>query len=153
MGTIADYLEVQEFGGTKLKRGSVGVAIPTSYAAGQALGSQPRIRLARRANQLKAIRLKRSRKRGSNRKQRNIAAIRSGQKFVFLDLGRRQGIFRVLGGKRKPRIKMVWDMTQQAVVIPRNPWLQPATRRVEKVLPRLYREALRFQLRRHRLFV
>ena len=156
IGSIVDYMADQEFGVTKTQSGKEGVPIATSYAAGQAQNAQPRTRLPRKPNKMASIQLKKRLKKGSSRKQRNFAAIRgaaqSGSKFVFLDLGRTRGIFRVLGGKRKPRIKMVWSMSKRSVIIPKNPWLAPAVRRTEPEIPRIYSDALRFQLKRHNLF-
>lgn len=156
VGSIADYMEDQEFGVTNVSKGKKGVPIATSYSAGQAQNAQPRTRLPRRPNTMQSIQLSKRRKKGSNRKQRNLVAIRqaaeSGKKYVFLDLGRTSGIFRVLGGKRKPRIKMVWSMSRRSVVIPKNPWLLPAVLRTEPEIPAIYADALRFQLKRHGLF-
>ncbi len=156
LGSIAGFMEDQEFGTVKTKSGSEGVAIPTSYSAGQAQGSQPRRRLPRRPNQLKNIKLRRRSKAGRSRKQRNSAAIheaaQSGHKFIFLDLGRTKGIFRVVGGKRRPRIKMLHDLSRESVVIPANPSLQPSQPIVQRLMPGIYRDALKFQLRRQGLF-
>jgi len=151
VGSIADYMEDQEFGATKAKP-----AIATSYSAGQGQDAQPRRRLPRKPNKLANIQLQNKRRRGSSRKQRNLIAIKdaaaSGNKFVFLDLGRRKGIFRVTGGKRNPKIRMVHDLSNQSVVIPKNPWLKPAFDESLRMLPAFYADALRFQLRRNGLF-
>lgn len=151
VGSIADYMEDQEFGATKAKP-----AIATSYSAGQGQDAQPRTRLPRKPNKLANIQLQNKRRRGSSRKQRNLIAIKdaaaSGNKFVFLDLGRRKGIFRVTGGKRNPKIRMVHDLSNQSVVIPKNPWLKPAFDESLRMLPAFYADALRFQLRRNGLF-
>ena len=155
-GSIADYMEDQEFGGVKSKRGKHGVAIATSYAAGQGEGVRPRTRLPRKPNKLGNIRLQRRRTGTGSRKQRNLIAIRqavkTSAKHVFLDLGRRKGIFRVVGGKRRPKIKMVQDLTSQSVVIPRTPWLAPAVDKTEPAIPGFYAASLRFQLKRLRIF-
>ena len=45
VGSIADYMEDQEFGAVKSKSGKEGVAIATSYSAGQGENAQPRTRL------------------------------------------------------------------------------------------------------------
>lgn len=156
VGSIAPYMEDQEFGTTKTSKGKQGVPIATSYSAGQAQGARPRTRLPRKPNKLASIQLSSRRKQGKTRKQRNLLAVKraaeGGNKFVFLDLGRTKGIFRVLGGKRKPRIKMVWSMSKRAVVIPKNPWLGPAVTQTEPIIPELYANALRFQLKRHNIF-
>lgn len=156
VGSIADYMEDQEFGATQVKSGKEGVAIPTAYSAGQGRDAQPRTRLPRKPNKMANISLQNRAKRGASRKQRNLVAIKTaaanGHKFVFLDMGRRKGIFRVTGGKRRPKLQMVHDLTRQAVTIPRNPWLRPAVEQTRPQLPRLYADSLRFQLRRHNLF-
>lgn len=155
VGSIADYMEVQEFGGTKSKTGKEGVAIPTAYSAGQGEGAQPRTRLPRKPNKLSNIRLQRSNKGRGSRRQRNLVAIKqaasSGSKYVFLDLGRRQGIFKVTGGKRRPKIRMVHDLSRDSVTIPRNPWLGPAVAATVPKIPRLYAASLRFQVKRLRI--
>lgn len=154
VGSIADYLATQEFGGT-VTGGQGNKAIATGYAAGQE-GARPRTRLPRKPNRMQQIQLKRSKRKATTRKQRNLVAVKQaaegGSKYVFLDLGRREGIFKVMGGKRKPRIKMVWDLSRKAVRIPRSPWLAPATRDVEQQLPTFYAQALAFQLQRRGLF-
>lgn len=155
VGSIADYMEDQEFGGTKTKKGKRGVAITTGYAAGQE-GKQPRSRLARRPNAIANIMLQKKRRKGKTRKQRNLIAVKaaaeSSQKYVYMDLGRRQGIFKVIGGKRRPRVKMVHDLSRQSVRIPAKPWLNPAVISTEKIIPELYRKSLEFQVRRQNLF-
>ncbi len=103
VGSTAKYMLDQEFGAVHK-----GKPIATSYAAGQGMGVQPRTRLPRKANRMQNIQLKKQRYRGNSRKQRNLVAIKeaaaSGRKLIFLDLGRRQGIFRVVGGKKRPKI-------------------------------------------------
>lgn len=155
VGSIADYMETQEFGGTEESSGGKGVAIATSYSAGQE-GDRPRTRLPRRPNKMANIQLQKRRKKGSTRKQQNFIAIReaatSGRKFIYLDLGRRRGLFKVTGGKRRPKIKMVHDLSRSSVSIPKQPWLAPAVRETEKFIPDIYSDALKFQLQRQRLF-
>ncbi len=148
-GSTAAYMESQEFGDTKSDP-----SIPTSYSAGQR-GQQPRTRLPRKPNKLANIKLQHRKKAGSSRKQRNFLAIKqaaaSGHKFVYLDMGRTKAIFRITGGKRKPKINMVHNLSRQSVAIPRNPWLSPAVKEVERKIPQFYQDALRFQLKRHGL--
>lgn len=156
VGSIADYMEDQEFGAVKSKSGKEGVAIATSYSAGQGENARLRTRLPRKPNKMANIQLQRRRKKGTSRKQQNLIAIKqaaeTGRKYVFLDLGRTKGIFKVTGGKRRPKIKMVHDMSRQSVVIPKNPWLKPAFDETTRMLPAFYADALRFQLRRRNLF-
>jgi len=156
VGSTADYMEDQEFGGSKSKSGKQGVSIATSYSAGQGESAQPRTRLSTKPNKLASIRLKRQGTKARSRKQKNFIAIReaaqSGSKYVYLDLGRRQAIFKVIGGKRRPKIKMVHDLTRKTVVIPKNPWLAPAVKQTEKHIPQIYKESLEFQAKRAGLF-
>ena len=156
VGSILPYMEDQEFGATKKKSGKQGVPIATSYSAGQGQGTQPRTRLPRKPNRMANIQLKRRRGRASSRKQQNLIAIReaatAGSKYVFLDLGRRKGIFKVVGGKRRPKIKMVWSLENQSVRIPANPWLKPAFDRGLLLIPEFYKQSLQFQIKRLGIF-
>lgn len=150
-GSVQDYLRKQEFGATEQSTGAHGVAIPTSYASGEE-GARPRQRLPRRPNQIQNILLSRKRNQGKNRKQRNLIAVKQaaagGNKFVFLDLGKRKGIFRVLGGKRAPRIKMVHDLSKPSITLAARPWLSPATDTAVRKMPQFYEAALKAQLSR-----
>ena len=156
VGSTADYMEDQEFGGITYKSGKEGVDIPTTYSAGQAMSATTRTRLPRRANTMQNIQLQKRRGKAMNRRQRNLVAIKqaavTGFKFVFLDLGRKKGIFRVIGGKRRPKIRMVHDLTEQSVVIPKNPIFKPSIARTQALMPGFYRDALIFQLKRNNLF-
>jgi len=155
VGSVADYMETQEFGGVKTRGRGASVAIATAYSAGQE-GQRPRTRLPRRPNRMQNIALQKKRKAGRSKRQQNFLAVKeaaqSGQKFVYLDLGKRKGIFRVLGGKRKPRIKMVQDLSRPTVAIPKNPWLSPAVKDTQVFIPQIYFDSLRFQLQRNNLF-
>lgn len=154
-GSTADYMETQEFGGIKRGQGKQGVHIATSYAAGQG-EAQPRTRLPRKGNKMADIQLTKRGKRGMSRKQRNLVAIKtaaaSSRKHIFLDLGKTKGIFRVVGGKRRPKIRMVHDMSRKTVIIKRNPWLAPAVKKTEPRIAGLYRDSLKFQAKRMGLF-
>lgn len=152
LGSTADYMETQEFGGNKPPLGRWGTPIPTPAASGES--SLPRRRLPKRVNKLSSIALGRSRTRVLNRKARNRAAVmeaasKGGTGFVFLELGRRAGIYRVSGGTDRPRLTKIWDMSKRIITIPRRPWLLPATNKAIPLMPRYYRDALIAQLRRH----
>lgn len=153
-GSVQDYLRKQEFGATEQSTGTHGVAIPTSYASGEE-GARPRQRLPRRPNQIQNILLSRKRNQGKNRKQRNLIAVKQaaagGNKFVFLDLGKRKGIFKVLwGGKRGrgARLKMVYDLSKPSITLIARPWLSPATDTAVRKMPQFYEAALKAQLSR-----
>lgn len=144
-----EYLEKQEKGGTEKH------AVPTGVATGEGRGANPRKRLVRRPNQVSAITLG-TRARTGGRKQRNAAAIRiaaaQGKKFVFLELQKRKGLFKIKGGKRRPMVDMVWDTTKKAHRVNPTPTLGPAVRKLEQRAPALMRSAFVDQLRRHKAF-
>lgn len=154
VGSTAGYMHDQEFGAT-VRGGGASKAIPTAYSAGQADGTRPRSKLPRKPNAMQNIQLKRQRGNAANKWQQNRIAIQmaagSGSKFVYLELGRTKGIFRVLGGKRKPRIRMVWSLSRRAVTVPKNPWLGPATDDTRQDMPAYYRDALLYQLKRQNI--
>jgi len=150
VGSIAEYMATQEFGGIETGGGRA-QPIATSYSAGQGR-TGVRTRLPRRPNKMQAIRLRKRSGAGLSRKAQNVVAVKSaaegGNKFVYMDLGRRQGIFRVTGGARSPKVQMVWDLSRRSVRIPRRPWLGPATTETQRHIPQYYSEALQQQLRR-----
>jgi hypothetical protein len=84
-------------------------------------------------------------------------AVKTGRRYVFLDLGTagRKGIFKVLGGKRRlksgrssAKLRMVQDLSQRSVRIPATPWLNPSVLLASLQMEDFYRKALLFQLRR-----
>lgn len=153
VGSMASYMAVQELGGRKGKHGKHGVAIPTHVASGEGRGSGPRQKVVRGPMKLSTIQV--PTRTGSSRKQRNAVSIRkalsSGKRFVFLQLEHKQGLFRISGGKRNPRLDMVWDVSRPAVMIPRNPTLQTTLQRLGPHLPAIHLGALREQASRHRI--
>lgn len=156
VGSIAPYMDEQEFGTVIHKKGKTGVPIATTVASGEGEGTRPRRRMVPRSRRLSNIALRSKSVKALSRGQKNFLKVKetakSGRKFVFLDLDRHPGIYRVTGGVRRPQVKLVHDMSKESVVIPRNPMLAPAVKDAERVMPFLYREALIFQLKRQRLF-
>lgn len=152
VGSIADYMEDQEFGGVETKTGRHGVAIPTTYSSGEGEGSAVRRRLPRKINKLANVRLQRRKRGRGSRRQQNFIAIKeaaaSGHKTVFMDLGRRKGIFRITGGKKRPKIHMIYDLSRTSVQIKPRPWLGPAVDKAAKGMDVTYAASLRFQLKR-----
>jgi hypothetical protein len=155
VGSVADYMGLQEDGGSVASKGKHGVTIPTPVSSGEGRGANPRKKLVRRPNRLSSIHLG-SRLSTSNRKQRNAASIRqaiaSGRKYAFLELERRKGLFRISGGKRKPKVDMVWDLTRKAVTLPKNATLEPTLSRISTRIPHHFAEAMVEQLRRRKVF-
>lgn len=153
-GSTEKYMIIQEDGGTERGKGSQAIAIPTGYAAGQQ-GARPRTKLPRKPHKMRNIRLTKSKTKSPNRKLRNFLVIKEakarGIKYVFLDLGRRRGIFRVLGSKKRPKLKMVADISQRSIRIKPTPTLQPAFKAATKGLDDHYRKNLIFQLKRAKI--
>lgn len=156
VGSTQAYMATQELGGREVSSGKHGLPIPTSVASGEGRNAKPRQRLVRRPNKIANITLDRRnvtrRNTAKHRSQRNAHAVRraatTSKKYVFLELQKTTGIFRVYGGKRKPRVELVQDLTRKAVDVPRNPWLKPVADRHASQMPRYYADALRRQLRR-----
>lgn len=155
IGSTAAFMEDQEFGGIIRSKGKHGVPIPTSFSAGQGEKTKPRTRLPRKANRLRNLRLSKRNKTAASKKQRNMITIRNaidtGNRVVFLDLQHSKGIFKITG-RKKLRFKMLYNLTHKSLVIPKRPWLKPAFDESIRMIPAFYADALRFQLKRHRLF-
>ena len=153
VGSLAPYMETQEHGDTIRGTGKHGKAIPTSLAAGQAKGAQPRTRVVRRKHHLGAIRPTSRLKTGS-RKQRNAAtmqrAIKAGNDIVVLERDEGFGIFK-LTGKKRIRAKLLWDISRGSVVIKPNPTMDRALDKLRPEEPAIHIKALREQLARHGL--
>ena len=156
VGSTAPYMDEQEFGATIRKRGKIGVPIPTTVASGEGEGVQPRTRVVPRSRRLGSIRLRNKGAKARSRKQVNFLKVqqtaKSSNKFVFLDLQKHPGIYRVSGGKRNPKVKLIHDMSKESVSIPRNQMLAPAVKATERIMPELYLKSLEFQLKRQGLF-
>lgn len=168
IGSTERYMLDQEFGGVRVKSGKHGVPIPTSFSAGQAEKSRPRMKLPR--TRLPKLRLSRNRKRPAGQpKGRRQAilfkiqdAVTSGRRVFFHDFGTRRGvgIFKVKGGRKGfkrggpkgAKLKMLFSFAKPVISVPRRPWLKPAVDAASKRMPALYVKALKFQLRRFGLF-
>lgn len=166
VGSTADYMEKQEFGGIKTKKGKDGVPIATAYAAGQGENTQPRTRFPRKANTLQAIRIRKGRRSATSSNQSLLFkvqdAVTSGRRYFFHEFAstKKRGVFKVVGGSKKfkrgwpkgAKIKMIWDLTRQSVTTPPKPWLQPVIREVTQLMPLIHRDSLIFQLKKQGLF-
>lgn len=156
LGSTEDYMEDQEFGATKRRKGKEGVSIPTGYASGEGRTPKPRRRLPRGRNQLRKIKLHNRRTGGKTKKQEILIrvrqAVKTGNRYIYLDTHRTKGIFRVLSGTKKnpqkARLEMVYSLEHASVRIPRDPWLFPSVQKVKPHIPRIYAKSLEFQLKR-----
>jgi hypothetical protein len=154
VGSTAPYMDEQEDGGTKSAKGKHGTPIPTSSAAGQGMKARPRTREVTSRNRMGAIHLAGSV--SGSRHRRNAAAIaiaiRRGTRVAFLDFGRKKGIFRIIEGKKRVRVRMLWDLSQKSVTTPKTPTLGPTIRDISKAQRiRMGIDAMRNQLKRNRL--
>lgn len=156
VGSVQEYMLDQEFGSIETARGKTGVILPTSYSSGEGKNARPRQKLPRGRNKLSNIRLGRGKGNPSNRRQALVMkisdAINSGNRYFYHDMGRRKGIFRVIGGtKRRPeksKLRMIYDLTHRSVTIPPNPTLWPSVQRVRPKMPRMYVRQLLKQINR-----
>ena len=165
VGSTADYMEDQEFGGIKTSRGKEGVPIATAYSSGEGRGAQPRKRLPRKPNNLRNINMKHKRRKAKHRKQALLFkvqdAVTSGNRMIYHNFSNgRQGILKVVGGRKGfkrgwptgARLEMLWDLSKTTVVVPKEPMLKPAFDHAIRMTPRVYRDSLRFQINKHMLF-
>ncbi len=143
------FLVKQEFGGVENH------SVPTGVATGEGRGASPRRRLVRAPNKVSVIALGNRMHKG-NRKQRNAVAIRTaaadGLKFVYLELPKRRGLFRISGRSTSPQVDMVWDTTKKSHTVRPTPTLRRAVKRLEGKVPAIMTSALIDQLRRHKVF-
>lgn len=148
VGHVAEFWPLQEFGGTVHKKGRDGVPIPTGAAANQ-YGTTRRTKQPTKRNRLSQLKMDRGQIRAKSRQQKNAILIaqakkRNASKIVFLDLGKRKGIFRV----QRDKVVMLHDLTRASVTLQPRPAILPAAQRQAGFIPETYERALRFQLRR-----
>lgn len=129
LGHTEDYMRRLESGlGERARRG--GLAIPTEAAAGQAKGSlrAGRKRPVRPSLVIRVLGKIKRQSRSMPRKARNMRAVRQaikdGSRLAYLELDRRRGIYRIMGGKKRPQIRKLYDLTRRSVPLPRIPTLQ-----------------------------
>lgn len=129
LGHTEDYMRRLEYGiGERARRG--GLAIPSEAAAGQAKGSLPagRKRAVKRSLVIRVLGKIKRQSRSMPRKARNARAVRdaikNGTRLAYLELDRRRGIYKIMGGKKRPQIRKLYDLSRRAVPLPRIPTLQ-----------------------------
>jgi len=159
VGSTAPYMELQEFGGKKPKKGKEGVLIPMPAASKET--ALPRKRLPVGNNRINKITLsKMMRRKPKNWKQAMVFkvqnAVLSGNRNVYLEFINKKGIYRVLKGSKKFKrgwpqgatLTKLYDLSRQTVRIPASPWLRPAVDATVRRAPALYLKALQHQARR-----
>jgi hypothetical protein len=129
LGHTEDYMRRLESGiGERARRG--GLPIPTETAAGQAKGSLPagRKRAVKRALVIRVLGKIKRQSQSLPRRVRNARAVReavrNGSRLAYLELDRRRGIYKIMGGKKRPKVRKLYDLSRRAVPLPRIPTLQ-----------------------------
>jgi hypothetical protein len=151
MGSVADYMGDQESGAVHSKKGARGEPIPAA-----APGKRKNRGRVARARQLGSINIL-PRVKGSRARQVgaafSMASKRGGKAFAFIKLRPgRQGIYEINPGRKRLGLKKVWDLSKGSVRIPRNPMMQSAVQRTNRLRDGIWRESLLFQLRRNKAF-
>ena len=148
VGSTEEYMLDQELGATKTEH----TQMATPAASGESNRAKVRRKPVRRANRMANINLGSRSRSGGSRAQQNMAALReakaSGRKFVYLDRGKTKGIYKVMGTKKKPKSRMVQNMSRKVAVVPKHPWLAPSSATVMATAPQLYHKRLEQQLDR-----
>jgi hypothetical protein len=154
LGHTEEYMRLLEFGKPE-KAAKRFRAIPTEIAAGQAKGSLSggRVKAVRPSaiiTRLGSLKLKgaKARSRKANNARAVRGAIRTGRRLALLDLGKGAGIYRVMGGKRRPKIVKLYDLTRRRTPMPRTPTLERALTRALSKGPAIAFAALERQIAR-----
>lgn len=156
LGHTEDYMLRMEYGaGEHAKRG--GVFIPTETAAGQAKGSlrAGRKRAVRKSLIIKVLGKVKRQPRSLSRKARNARAIREairdGSRLAYLEMERKRGIYIIKGGRKRPDVRKLYDLTRPFVPMPRIPTLQRTIDRTMTQAPSIGLAAVMRQLDRLRI--
>jgi len=156
VGSTFDGLRVQEFGETIRAKGKEGVPVPTGTASNEGDRPIPKTKLPSAANRRKNIKIRRGSKKALGRRRGNVVLIKeaaeAGDRFVYLETDKSKGIYRLLGSRKKPRLKMVWDLSKKTRRIPPKPWLVPASEDALEIQSSLYAKHLADQIKRNNLF-
>lgn len=155
LGHTEDYMRRLELGkGERAKRG--GLAIPTEAAAGQSKGSlrAGRKRAVRKALIIRTLGKIKRQPKSRSRKARNARAVaeavRNGTRLAYLELDRRRGIYKVMGGKR-PKVRKLYDLSRRSVPLPRVPTLERTLALTLRRAPSIGLAAVNKQLERFRV--
>lgn len=154
LGHTEDYMRRLEEGEGRRAKGS-GLPIPTEVASGEALGSLRggRKRPVRKANIIRHLGKLKRQPNSIPRKARNARAVReaakSSSKLAYLELDRRKGIYKIMGGRKRPKVRKLYDLTRRAVPLPRIPTLQRTLDKALQQGPAIAHAALLKQLQRH----
>jgi hypothetical protein len=149
-GSVAPWMLRQEEGGVA-KAARTYLPIPQNIARRGGSEAKP----VRAGARLTRLRFQRGRRpTGGSPRKRNLIALlqakRQGRKHAILE--REAGgyaIYKVMGGKRSIRTRMLYDLSHKAVRTPAEPTLQRALDRTGPKVVHLLKKAIVAQLRRH----
>ena len=146
VGSLFGPLVKQEEGGAKEGSGA-----PTEAAGGHPEGTTPRKKLVRA--RFKKSLVEPTRRVRGNRGQRNIVAIKqarkAGRKFALVETRKgRSGVAQLMGGKRKPKLRLIWAMGLGGTEIKPRPTLGPVAEDIRRRGPSYYPKHLKHELRR-----
>ena len=117
VGSVVDYMRVQEIGGVVRSKTGKHVAIPYPYASNET--SYPRRFPVKATNRFNRVRLPNSR--------------------FFI---RNHKLMRVEGQKKNRRVRAVYDLSRTSVFIKKRPWLEPAVASFRRKLPQFFKSHL-----------
>lgn len=153
IGSVAAYMGDQERGAqVKGKTGLKGIPAPT--AAGLPAGSMSRPKMVRAGNRLGALHARKGH--GATKKQRNAVAIamakRKGEGVVLLERPKGgKGLFKLQGGRRKAKLRMLWDFSRKSVRVGAEPTLQRTLKRIQPRMEAIHRDSFVEQLHRFKI--
>ena len=161
VGSVQEYMREQEEGFTRTTRGKHGLAVPTSYAAGQD-GANPRTRAIRRSNWLQRLKIARSKRRASSVSQDIVMAaqeaVSTGSRNLYLPL-RHPGIYRIIGGRktgsgwpRGAKLRMLYSLENKSIRTEAHKWMEPSVNTALMRRSEYWRKALLRQIERNRQF-
>jgi hypothetical protein len=150
VGSVAKYMDDQEHGATEQKQGKHGVALPA--AAPGKRKNRGRISSGKRLKALNIMPRVKGHKSRQVAASMAMAAKRGGEQYAFLKLKKgRMGLYRLNPGRKRLAVQKIWDLSKSSVRIPKNPTMQPAVASMARRRDALWREALLFQLKRHKI--
>ena len=158
VGSRNPYMATQESGGVLSGKGKHGKGIPTSAASGEGKGKVPRRRQVRGKYKLGNIKIGRRPSKGFKSTRQEIAAnvrmaAKAGSRYVFLDVeSKGTGIYELTGGKRRPKMKRLYNLEHPSVKIKPEPTMHRTMTRMNHRFTRVARAEFLKQIKRARLF-
>lgn len=150
VGSLAPYMDEQEFGATEGKSGKHGVPLPA--AAPSKRKTRGRISRARQFGNISIMPTVSGHRSRKIAVAMHMAAKRGGPQYAFLQLRKgRKGIYQLDPSRKRLAVKKVWDLSKSSVTTPKNPTMQPAVLSMARRRDAMWASALKFQLTRHKI--